>query len=61
MAVTKTYSISIKYSRDDGETLLETDLKFTELRKVILEAINGVVPISQGITSAHIVGEVSET
>lgn len=59
--IRKTYSITIKYSRDDGADLSPTDLEFTELRKKILERIAKIVPISQGILSAHIVGEISES
>lgn len=37
------------------------DLAYTELRKIVLKRLNNVVPVSQGITSAHIVGTVSES
>ena len=56
----KTYTIVVKYQRDDLETLADTDLEATELRKVIKKNIGEVVPASRGILSAHIVGTVSE-
>lgn len=56
----KTYTIVIKYRRDDLATLADTDLEATELRKVIKKNISEVVPASKGILSAHIVGEVTE-
>jgi len=76
MSVEKTFSITVKFSRDDaggttakgaqGEVavtpeLAESDPEFEKLEALVLSAISGVVPISQGITSAHIVGSVSET
>jgi len=76
MSVTKTYTLTVKYERDtaglvtqkgaQGETgtvpvLSESDPEFEKLEALVLSAISGVVPISQGITSAHIVGSVSET
>lgn len=56
----KTYTIEIKYQRDDLETLANTDLEATELRSLIKKNIGEVVPASRGILSAHIVGTVSE-
>ena len=73
MSVQKTYSITIKYSRDDAgrsgtvrgvafttPELSESDPEYVELRKVILKRLADVVPVSQGICNAHISGEVSE-
>lgn len=59
--VEKTYSITIKYSRDDGKDLTDSDLEYTTLRAKIMKSIAETVPISQGILSAHIVGSVSES
>ena len=56
----KTYTITIKYQRDDLETLTDADLEATELRSFIKKKIAGAVPASRGILSAHIVGTVSE-
>jgi len=56
----KTYTIVIKYQRDDLATLTDADLEATELRTLIKKSVEGVVPASRGILSAHIVGEVSE-
>ena len=58
-----------KGSRREGSTfssytepeLSESDLAYEELQKIVLERIQNVVPISQGSTSAHIVGTVSES
>ena len=76
MSVEKTYSITIKYEKDTaglvtqkgdiGETgtipvLAESDPEYTEIQKKVLSAIQGTIPLSQGIVSAHIVVEVSET
>ena len=57
----KTYTIVIKYQRDDLATLTDADLEATELRTLIKKSVEGVVPASRGILSAHIVGEVSES
>lgn len=59
--IEKTYSITVKYSRDDVGTLADTDLEYTELRSHIMKKIGQAVPVSRGILSAHIVGSVSET
>jgi len=56
----KTYTIVIKYQRDDLATLTDTDLEATELRTLIKKRVEESVPASRGILSAHIVGEVSE-
>lgn len=56
----KTYTLTVKYSRDDGKALADTDLEATELRKHVKKAVGEVVPVSRGILSAHIVGTVSE-
>jgi len=74
MAVQKTYSIVIKYERGDAglvqdvrgvkstqAALSESDPEYTEIRKIVLARIADVVPVSQGIISANIVGEVSES
>ena len=57
----KTYSITVRYARDDGATLADSDLGATELRASIKKAVSQVVSASRGILSAHIVGEVSES
>ena len=41
--------------------LSESDDAYTELQKVVLKRIQSVVPVSQGVNSAHISGTVSET
>jgi len=61
MSVQKTYSITIEYSKDDGETLSESNHEYKELRKIILKRLNFITPISQGVTSAHIIGKVRES
>jgi len=59
-SITKTYSITVKYSRDDVRTLTDTDLEYAELRKHIMKKIEQSVPCQRGILSAHISGSVSE-
>jgi len=76
MSVEKTYSLTVKYEKstaglktsgaEQGSTktisaLTESDHEYTELRKIILKRIAETVPVSQGVVSAHIVGEVSES
>lgn len=56
----KTYTIVVKYQRDDVETLTDEDLEATELRDFVKKKIAAVVPASRGILSAHIVGTVTE-
>lgn len=56
----KTYSITVKYKRDDLATLTDADLEATELRTLIKKRVEEVVPASKGILSAHIVGTVTE-
>ena len=58
--VTKTYSITVRYSKDDSGNLGASDLAYTELRAKIIKKLGQVVPMSQGNTSAHIVGSVTE-
>ena len=59
--INKTFTITVNYSRDDGENLADDFLTYTELKSEIKKAVGEVVPRSKGIVSAHIVGEVSET
>jgi len=76
MSVTKTYAITIKFSRDDaglvtqkgaqGEVgtvpaMTENDLECKGLAASVKKSIEGVVPVSCGVASAHIVGSVSES
>ena len=74
MSIEKTYSITVKYSREDeglvyerngvkttqGE-LSEDNIGYKGVRQGILDKIAGVVPIQAGNISAHIVGSVSES
>ena len=58
----KTYSMTLKFSRDDGEDLADSDLRATQLRKIIREGIvSSFGNASMGEISSHIVGEISET
>lgn len=59
-SITKTYSITVKYSRDDEGAITDTDLEYTELRAHVMKKIGQAVPVSRGILSAHISGSVSE-
>ena len=59
--ISKTYTMTVKYSRDDSEDLAADFLTYTTLKTSVKKAISEVVPRSKGIVSVHIVGEVSET
>ena len=58
--ISKTFSITIKFNRDDGEDLAADFLTYNQLKSEVKKAISGVVSASKGIVSAHIVGSVSE-
>lgn len=58
----KTYSITLKFTYEDGSDIADTDLNATELRAKIKSWIESkVASIQQGNLSAHIVGTISET
>lgn len=76
MSVEKTFSITIKFEKDtkglktsgssQGSSktiaaLSESDAEYDTIKAIVLKAINGVVPVSQGAVSAHISGSVSES
>ncbi len=57
----KTYSVTVDFSRDDEETITESDLQSVEMRAEIQARILSAVQSSKGIYSSHIDGSVSET
>ncbi|TET73259.1 MAG: hypothetical protein E3J56_04305 [Candidatus Aminicenantes bacterium] len=58
----KTYSITLKFSYEDGATITESDLNVGILRTDIKSWIKDKVgSVNKGNLSAHIVGSVSET
>jgi len=58
----KSYSITLKFSYEDGATITENDLNVGILREHIKKWIaDKVAHVNQGNLSAHIVGSVSES
>ena len=57
----KTYSVTVKYTKLDGETIADTDANVVIFRAKIKRAVGDVVPAQQGAFNAQIVGTVSET
>lgn len=58
----KTYSITLKFTREGGADIAEDDLNVAVLRDKIKDWITGKVgSINMGDISVHIVGEISET
>ena len=60
-SITKTFSVTVKFSRDDQEDLAADLIAYTELKKELKKSIGEIVTASKGILSSHIVGDVSET
>lgn len=58
---TKTLSVTVKFSRDDGENLSITDLNYTQMLNNLKKRITEEAESSMGIVSSHIVGSVSIT
>ncbi len=61
IVITKTYTVSVEYSRNDREEVCETCLAYQRLRELISKLISQSVDISMGEMDAHIVGDVEET
>lgn len=60
--ISKTYSITLKYTYEDSRAIAEDDLHVAELRGKIIDWINSkVAHVQQGDLSAHIVGTITET
>ena len=58
----KTYSITLKFTREGGADIAEGDMNVAVLRDKIKKWIDGkVAHIQQGDLSVHIVGTVSES
>ncbi len=58
---TKTYSLTVKYTKLDEETIVDSEANVTIFRAKIKRAVGDVVPAQQGVYNAQIVGEVTET
>ena len=57
----KTYSVVVKYSRDDVGTIADDDMNVEVLRNQIIKAIGEAVNVSKGVNRSDIVGTVTET
>lgn len=56
----KTYTVTVKYSRDDVAAIADTDLNVTVLRNQVIKAIGAAVNVTKGVHRSDIVGTVSE-
>lgn len=56
----KTYSVTVDFSRDDEAALTDADIQAAEMRAEIIIRIKEAVESSKGIYSSHISGSVSE-
>jgi len=57
---TKTYSVTVTFSRDDGEAITDSDIQSVELRAEIKKGIEAASRIQKGIFEAQ-PGTVSES
>lgn len=57
----KTYTLTVEYSYDTGEDILETDMNVAVLRGKIKKAIGECLPVGMGVINAQLSGTVSET
>lgn len=60
-SITKTYSLDVIYTYDDGKDISASDMTVAQLREKIVKAIGACLPVGQGDINAQIVGSVSET
>ncbi len=56
----KTYTVVVKYSRDDVGAITDADMNVVVLRNQIIKAIGAAVNVSKGVNRSDIVGTVSE-
>lgn len=56
----KTYTVVVKYSRDDVAAITDADLNVVELRNLVIKAIGQAVNVTKGVHRSDIVGSVSE-
>jgi len=59
--ITKTFTMSIIFSRDDEETLCIDDIHYLQLLAQMKKSIGELTHGSMGVVSTHIVGEVEVT
>jgi len=59
--ITKTFTMSIIFSRDDDETLCIDDINYLQLLAQMKKSIGELSEGSRGIISTHISGEVTVT
>ena len=57
--ITKTFTMSIIFSRDDNETLCIDDINYLQLLAQMKKSIGELSESSRGIISTHISGEVT--
>ncbi len=57
--ITKTFTMSVKYSRDDGEDLAVSSIQYQQMLTEMTKRITEQAEASMGIVSSHIVGSVS--
>jgi len=57
---TKTFSVTVIFSKDTEENLAADEIHYLELKTMIKKRIAQDVECSEGIISSHIVGSVSE-
>ena len=60
-SITKTYTVCVIYTYDDGADITGSNMNVAILREKIKKAIAGCLPVGQGRINAQIVGSVSET
>ena len=57
--INKTFSVAVKYTRNDEETISSTDLAYVKMVAQMSKSIGELANASMGAIDAHIVGEVS--
>ena len=58
--ISKTYSVTVKFTYNDGSAIAEDDLHVDELRTLIREKIATLAGWQKGNLNANLVGSVSE-
>lgn len=58
--ISKTYSVTVKFTYNDGSAIADDDIHMVELRTLIKEKIATLAGWQKGNLNANIVGSVSE-